>query len=784
MVTATLNKRLLRMIASTKGQFIAAVLVITCGIFTYTALTNAGINLDQTLSDYYEDTHFADAFLTTAYIAESQASRLAHDSAVLAAQSRIITDVPLITDDEDERVTVRLISAQPEQDTLNQLYLKSGQLSIKGNEVLIIDQFAQGRQIALDDTIDLQINGRSQPFTVAGIVSSSEFVYLMQNAQTLMPDPASFGVVYVDLAYLQQISGHTGMINNILLSLRDPEQAQAYLDALKDDSGLPIVSAVARKDQLSNSMMRQEIDSLQKMSSSVPIIFLLFAAVMLVTTLSRTVKGDRMTIGVLKALGYSNHEIVTHYTLYALLVGLSGGILGNIIGLTAAGGMTNLYLLYFNMPAYANKLYISQVFFSIVGTCLLAIAAGVYGSRSILKITPADAMRPEPPKQGRHIWLDHHLPVFWRNLSFSSKLILRSLAREKKKALLVSAGVAMTCGMLLTTFWFNDVFDSMTRRYFDETMTMDYTLSTESFIDASAARELTHLPAVEIVESRLELPSDLTYGPYTKSVAVLGLDPDTAFVQLKDASGRLLPLDHSGMIISSNLAQSLHIQPGDTLMVKNLLMNDREAAITVTAINEQLLGIGAYMSLEALSTALADQNVVNGFYLKSDADLNSYFRDMSAISAVSSKTEMRTMYDSFTGLMVAAVIFLIFFSGLLGGAIIYSTTIMSIHERTAEFSSLRVLGYRQQEIFRLLVGENLLLSAAGLLLGLPLGRLLIWLMEVNFTTDLYTLTEPISATTIFLTLICSIAFVLAAQLITYRRIKRMDFIQALKTRIS
>lgn len=100
---------------------------------------------------------------------------------------------------------------------------------------------------------------------------------------------------------------------------------------------------------------------------------------------------------------------------------------------------------------------------------------------------------------------------------------------------------------------------------------------------------------------------------------------------------------------------------------------------------------------------------------------------------------------------------------------------MSIRERTGEFSSLRVLGYSQQEIFRLLVGENSLLAAAGLFLGLPVGWGLVKLMELNFTTDLYTLTEPVSLTSLLLALASTLLFVLLAQLITYRRIPADGF---------
>lgn len=784
MVTAALSKRLLRLIKATRGQFLAAVLIITVGIFTYTALTNASINLDQTLNDYYSDTHFADVFITTAPVDQSQADRLAHEMGVTAVQSRLQLEAPVLTEDCEERITVRVISTAKGGDTLNQLHLQSGQLTLKNGELLVLEQFAQGRGLSVGDTLHLQINGRDQPFLVAGIVSSAEFVYLMKDAQTLLPDPERFGVVYVDLDYLQQISGRPGAVNNILLTLKEPAAADDFIDRLKEESHLPLLFVSDRTEQLSHSMIRQEIDSLQKVSSSLPAVFLIFAAMMLVSVLSRTIKGDRASIGVLKAIGYSEWEIMGHYVLYALAAGLLGGLLGNLIGLSLAGILTRFYLLYFHMPAYTVKLYAGRVALALLGTCLLSIASGIFGSRAVLRITPADAMRPEPPRQGRHIWLDQHWPAFWKRLSFSAKMILRSLAREKKKAALIICGVAMTCGMLMVSFWYSDIFHTMAYRHFEETMTMDYTLTLADFRDYSAVRELTQLEGVDACEGFLALPCEMTLGPRTKTATLTGIIPDTCFYRLEDKSGRLIALDNDGIVISSNLAKSLGAQPGDILTVKNLQSDSRKTDMVLAAVNEQLLGQGAYIRLDTLGQKLADKNIVNGFYIRSHADLDAEFREMKALSAVTSKAEMQKMYISFTSMVMASVVVLVLFSGLLGGAIIYSTTIMSIRERTGEFSSLRVLGYSQKEIFSLLWGENMLLALMGILAGLPLGWGLVKLMALNFTTDLYTLNEPLSLSSLLLALASTLAFVLLAQLITYRRIVRMDFIQALKTRIS
>lgn len=778
-----LNKRLWRMIKQTRGQFLAIVAIVSIGIFTYTALSNAAINLDNTLKDYYQNNHFADAFLDLVSLDEQQVQKLLTDPDISTAKGRVVLDVPMLTEDT-KRVTARLVSIDGEESPLNELTMIEGERSITGNEAIVISQFAQGRQIQLGETLSVQVEGRVQTVVVKGIASSPEYVYLMENGQAILPIPDQFGVIYLEKDYLQQISGYSGRVNNLILSLQDPALAEEKVDQLKEQlKSAGVYSAVARADQLSNSMISMEIESLQKMSGTLPLVFLCFSGLMLITLLGRTIKGDRTTIGVLKALGYTNGEIIGHYSAYALLAGVLGGILGNIIGISMAGGMTRLYIMYFNMPEYTIRFYPDKVFWAMLLTCCFALGSGHYSCKSVLKITPADAMRPEPPKQGKRLWLDHW-PRLWSALTFSWKMVIRTMAREKKKCALVILAVAMTFSMLLMTFWFNDVFKAMIQTQYSSFMTMDYTVGLTHFQDQSVVKDLQKYLDTEEIEGKLEIPCDISFGPKVKTISVVGLMPDTRFYNLLDRQERPIALKDEGIILSSNLAKSLGVQVGDQVYVESLMADKASHYFPVLGINEQALGINAYLTLPTMGQIFADKNTINGFYLKSSENLTTTFQEMDAIASVSSQKEMKASFDEFLGLMVLMIGFLVIFSGVLGFAIIYSTTMMSIGEREGEFSSLRVLGYRQKEVFRLLLKENMLLTWLGLLLGLPLGYGLIVLMGQAFASDLYTLNQPISFPSLLWAFLMSWIFILLAQLATYRKIKEMDFIQALKSRIS
>jgi ABC-type antimicrobial peptide transport system permease subunit len=84
---------------------------------------------------------------------------------------------------------------------------------------------------------------------------------------------------------------------------------------------------------------------------------------------------------------------------------------------------------------------------------------------------------------------------------------------------------------------------------------------------------------------------------------------------------------------------------------------------------------------------------------------------------------------------------------LIGGVGMTNTLFMSVFERTREIGLLRAVGWRRGQVLRLVLGESLILSVLGGLLGIGLGIVLVFLLRgsagflgmagTHFTTDLF-----------------------------------------------
>jgi len=778
-----LNLRLFRMIKNTKGQYIAVLSIIITGIFIFTAVSDSAINLRDTLNDYYTTTNFADIFVTAAALPEKLERELEGIENIRQADVRLSLDVRLITDNDEDRINVRAVSVDKKENKLNELFIKKGKRALSEREIIVIEQFAHARGIDTGDEINLNINGRKYKFIVSAIASSPEYVYLMENEQVLLPDYKKFGVVYIEEDYLRKISGR-GYFNEAVIRVNNYDNVDKTKDYLEDElKKYGVMRVIDRDEQLSNNMMNEEITGLEGVSQSIPIVFLIFAGIMLATMLSRIVKKDRTSIGVLKAVGFTDNEIIAHYLKYAASVGIIGGVLGSIIGTAASGAMTDLFLQFFNIPMLTVQIYYDKIFVSVVLSLIFCVVSGFWGIKSIIKINPAESMKPEPPKQGKKILLEN-FKIFWNRLTFSWRMVYRNIFREKKKFIFIAAAVCITCSLMMMTMWMNAIIEVMFLEHYTDFMKMEYNVGFRGFHDERVLKEVKENINYNHMEGRIELPFEIKNGRHSKIVNVIGLEERTEFYDFRDLDGNKFTIPKEGILISSNLARALDADKGDRILLESFTPDSEGKYVTVKGVIEQSLGINGYMNINYVNEMFLDKSIINGVYINSDDDVKVKLDDINNIMSIQSQEDMKGTFEELTGLLTVYMGVMVIFSGMLGFVILYSMTLMSINERTLEFSSLRVMGFTKNEIFKMLIKENMVMSVLGIMAGIPLGKWLVDYMGIMFNTDIYTLQGHISTTEIINAIILTIIFIISAQLMTYAKIKKLDFMQALKSRIS
>lgn len=780
-----LNKRLLGLIKKSKGSYIAIVTVVSAGIMIFMAMNSAASNLKHTLEHYYHLTHFAHMYVQVVQMPEKDIEALEAKYGLIEAYGRIVMDVPMVTDDEEERVTVRVTSIS-EDAMVNHLYYQKGSaIENIDEDIVVVEQFAKARNIAIGDKIKVQINGRQYKMTVKGIAASPEYIYLIENEQNLLPNEKQFGVVYVSKEFAQRSFGMLGNANEILIRIDESQNPDKIEDALKEDlKKFGLKRVIHEEDQLSNRMISEELIQLEQSSSSLPILFLSIAGIVLVMMVSRMVKNDRMSIGVLKALGYSSIQIIRHYTQYALSAGLLGAVIGSAVGAILAGGMTKLYISFFNIPILKIQIYYQYVLMAMIYAILFCGISGIWGSKEILKIMPAESMRPEAPKAGKRIFLER-VPVFWKWLSFSWKLIIKNAFRNKKRMAFILVGVILTCSLMIATLGLVNTTSQMFEKHFSEFQKMDYNINFGKPLNEKVVKDFTHIIDIDYIEPKSEFPFELSNGVKKQIVNIIGLKRDTQFYDFINSKGEKIDISSEGMMITENLAAMLDVKAGDQILVHSFIPGRDDLYIKVSHIIKQGLGMNAYMELSSMSSKLLEDQMITGVYINSkDRGLIKTLTKAPHISSVKSTKDMVDVYQEFMGMTLASISILVVLSGILGFSIVYNATTVSINEREMEFSSMRVLGYSKHEIFNIIVKENLVITITGMFIGIPIGNSMGRAMGRLYSNEIYTL-EIIPDPKIYI-LACffTLIFVLLAQGATYRKINKLNFLQSLKNRVS
>ena len=272
-----LNRKLLRDLLKIRGQVVAIGLVIASGVGVLVMALSVLDSLQVTADAYYERYNFGEVFGGVKRAPERLAERIADIPGVQTVQTRISRLAILDVAGFEEPVIGKLTSI-PErgEPLLNKLALRQGRFVQPGrpDEVVLNEPFAEAHNLQPGDTLRALMNGKQRRLTIVGIALSPEYVYAI-GPGSLLPDDKRFGVLWMGREALAAAYDLDGAFNDVSLTLlrgAAPEPVIERLDALLERYGG--IGAIARKDQLSNWFLMNELAQIATMARIMPTIFL------------------------------------------------------------------------------------------------------------------------------------------------------------------------------------------------------------------------------------------------------------------------------------------------------------------------------------------------------------------------------------------------------------------------------------------------------------------------------------------------------------------------------
>ena len=786
-----LNIKLLRQILRNKGQFLAAASVIMVGVTVYLSMSTSYYNMRTSQENFYRENQFADYYFQVVKAPRGVVKQVQEVAGVKKAVGRIMLDLPVLKDGDD-RASARLITySRSTEDNLNCLSLLQGRNfspngQDNGIEVLLDPQYAAANNLKPGSKVNIIAQQRKVGLNVIGTAISPEFVYTVKDSATLMPDPKTFGIFMVEGEQIESVLGMRGQVNQVLIQFTPGARPEETVEKIKDIlSPYGNLASYPRKDQTSHVFLEAELDGLRSITTVLPMMFMLIAAGIQFVILRRMIRAQRTQIGILKALGYSNRQVMLHYTFYGVIVGLAGAMAGTVCGLLLSGAISATYAQYFNLPggvAVYNFQTIFNGFLMSIGT---GVIAGLSASRQAAAVNPAEAMRPEPPLSSGRSLLEHW-PALWNFLKPGWKMSIRSVNRNRGRLLVTLFGVMFAVALLVIAFFTNDAIDYILQKHYHEEQSYDLLVHFNELQKSSELNTLASLDGVQFLEPMLELPVRLHWQGRTEEELLTGYPPDLTLRKISGTEDKTVALPADGIILNERTANKLGLKVGDMVEVETLLPQGPAHwdNLKIRGLTRQLIGGGSYISLKQANRLLNEANIVSGAMIKVvpgqtaavEKEINRYL----GVASVQSRQKELDNFNKNLESLAYSVSTMVLFAMMLGFAIVYSSAVISLVERRREMASLQVIGFSLKEVSGLLFNESILQTVPGIILGLPFGRLMAEAYVKSVSTDLYTLPVIIYPRTYFYAALLGIVFVYLAFKLTARGLKRVDMVEVLK----
>lgn len=787
-MVSPLNRKLLRDLWGMKGQAIAIGLVIAMGVMMLVMMTGLVTSLDETRRTYYERYRLAEVFAPAARAPERLIKKLAEIPGVGRAEGRVIGSALIDLSQRDLPVQAQVVSLPDQgEPRLNDIYLTDGRKlnGMRSDEILLLQSFAKAHGLRPGDALHATMNGARRTFRIVGLARSPEFLYTTAPGE-LLPDDGRFGVIWMNRSALAAAYDMSGAFNEAVLSLGRGANAVAVISEvdrlLAPYGGL---GAYGLEDQPSNLFISEEINGLRVQSVWVPPIFLAVAAFLLYIVITRIVQAEREEIGLMKAFGYSNIEVGSHYFKLVLAIAIGGAVAGSLLGIIAGRTLIDVYTTYFKFPYLIFRLDPASFVNGFLVSVVAASAGGFFVLRQVFTLTPAVAMRaPTPPDFSRSAGIGKTL---MRVLDQPSKMVLRQLFRQPVRSLGAMIGVASGMALSAAMLTIFAGFDRTINLTFEVMDRSDMMVSFTHAASKSTIFELQRMPGIIEVEPLRVVPVVFRNGLHSHKSAVYGLVQSPRLNRAIENNIQTIPMRRDGIVLSAALADILHMKAGDRLTVEVREGRQPVLDIPVVGIAKSMLGSPAYMELAALNRALREPNRVSGAHLRIDAaqadTVYRVLKDMPTIAGVSLKSEARAAFqkvlDDGAGsirYVMGAIAFVITFG------IVYNAARIAYAERARDLASLRVIGYTRGEAAFVLLGELAVITLVALPVGATLGYYLAFLIATGFSTEVYQIPADFHPASYGFAASVVIFAALVSGWLVKRDIDRTELVLALKTR--
>ncbi len=564
------------------------------------------------------------------------------------------------------------------------------------------------------------------------------------------------------------------------------DDAQAELNDLEE----PDYYVLTRNANVGYACFESDANIVAAVADVFPIFFFLVAALICMTTMNRMVEEQRMQIGVLKALGYSNTAIVGKFIFYAgsaAVIGAVAGFFGGTwlfpqtiwTGYSIMYDMGKLYYLFDGVLAVI----------SLIAALLCSVGTAYLSCRYELISAPANLIRPKAPKNGKRIFLEY-ITFIWRRMKFLHKVSFRNMIRYKKRFFMMILGISGCTALLVAGFGIKDSVANIADQQYSQIQIFDIGLT---FADPMTEGERVALKeeSAEIFDEmayRLEESVDLDFKGQTKSMYLEipeNSEEISIFLDLHTEDGESISYPQEGeAVITAKMAENMGIQIGDEVVLRDNDMNQMK--VTISGICENFVYNYIYINNETYRSQLGKEPEYKSAFaiVKESIDVHeasAKASDYNNVLSVSVTEDMRGRIGNMLTSMNYIVALVILCAGALAFIVLYNLTNINITERIREIATIKVLGFYAKETADYVFRENIMLTGIGAVIGLLLGKWLHWFIMYQIRIDMVSFKTYVAPISYVWSFLLTFVFAMFVNALMQLKLEKINMAESLKS---
>lgn len=752
-----LIRKLFRTAWSYRSQFISMIIMIAIGVGVFLGFNIEWMSIEADTGEFFRATNYADyrIYAETGF-SQEDIEKIQEIEGVDAATRFLAVNVGI----KDSKDSLSLNVS--ENYTVSTMYIMEGaQYDEENLGIWLSDRYAEANAIEIGDTLSMTYMGMDISGEVVGLVKSGEKMICVADENQLMPDFETFGFAYISPKMLEEALGFAFYPQINIISELEKESLE---EAIKEAVGKTLL--VTTKDEhYSYAGAKSEAEEGKTMGSILPVLFLAIAILTMVTTMHRIAANEKVQIGTLKALGFRDSRILRHYTSYGFMIGLIGTGLGVALGYAVAGliiSPTGMMSTYFDLPEW--KLVMPDFCWPvIVVTVLMLTLISFLSVKKMLKGTAADVLRPYTPKAMKKSVFEK-IPG-WEKLPFGTKWNVRDILRHKSRSAMTLVGVVGCMLLLVGGLGMKDTMGGF-MSLLDETISNYVTKVNLS--ETADNEELQKL--AEDLQGDWVAASGISFEGKTVTLEVY--DAEHEKIRFVDEDNNLMTLEDEGVYLCLRLKDTAKI--GDTITFSPY-GSEETYEVKVAGYIRSVMTESIVMTVEYAKEMEIPYHIGAIYTDEKSEDIE----DSALITGKQDKEMLMDTYDTFMEIMNVMVYIFVFAAIVLGSVVLYNLGIMSYVERQRELATLKVLGFRNGHIGRLLISQNMWLTIIGVLIGLPAGVGVLYILVTSLVSE-YELKLMLGALTYSVSILVTFGVSLVVGWFVARKNKKIDMVEALK----